>query len=58
MQQIHDSLTLGHVLHVVQGNERVVDGDNLDGRVGLRGAHDETADATKACARGEGTGVR
>ena len=37
------------VLHVVERDERVVDGDNLNIRVGRRRAHDEATDAAKAC---------
>ena len=43
-----------HVLHVVDGDERVVDGDDLHVGVVARRAHHQAADAAKACERGEG----
>ena len=39
---------LEHVLHVISGDERVVDANNLNEGVFCSGAHHQTANATEA----------
>mmetsp|Transcript_28805 Transcript_28805/g.44273 ORF Transcript_28805/g.44273 Transcript_28805/m.44273 type:complete len:283 (+) Transcript_28805:778-1626(+) len=43
-----DSIVLQHVFHVVSRDERIVDGDNVDHRVILGGAHNKTANTSKS----------
>mmetsp|Transcript_2577 Transcript_2577/g.4651 ORF Transcript_2577/g.4651 Transcript_2577/m.4651 type:complete len:498 (-) Transcript_2577:2604-4097(-) len=43
-----DGVVLEHVLHVVGGDEGVVDGDDVDHGVVLSGAHNEAADAAES----------
>mmetsp|Transcript_18981 Transcript_18981/g.43850 ORF Transcript_18981/g.43850 Transcript_18981/m.43850 type:complete len:460 (-) Transcript_18981:90-1469(-) len=41
-------IMLEHVFHVLGSNERIVDANNVDHRIVLGGAHDETSDTSKS----------
>ena len=49
-------IVLEHVLHVVEGDEGVVDGHNLNVGVGARSAHHKAANAAEACGAREARG--
>ena len=47
MLNIQEKTYVEHVLHVINGDERIVDVDNLDLLLELRGAHHQAADSSK-----------